>query len=419
MAGRWSRDDALARLRPRLWKYLRAHAAPHAVGTFVEDVWALPDGEFDALLATHLLLDPAADAVLGQIAAVLRRLPSTVARTERELTGVVAGPIHWTRTQQRRIATADPTLFVCRPAARRYDTLPARICHSALETIVDLSRASGLDPRGATGSIIADASDRAHFLRRHPKMTSLKGTRVGRAALNRVPGRWSYVRPIADFLAHVLDARAYRLPAVIEEVFSERLLAPTEPDVLFELEVAFQVVDGLLERGFHDVTPSHLIADKAANRPLARLASTRYGELDLFWQRSPWIVGPGRQRDGGLLRNVLAAAGMRQAAYRPDLILHFRQAGRVVFVEVKLTERNGVAAERNGITEAFAYLLDASGLFVGRPEPHALVVAWNATGEPASARVAVCDQDEVQSALEFILQSTSSRDRSDGRPAGG
>jgi hypothetical protein len=43
------------------------------------------------------------------------------------------------------------------------------------------------------------------------------------------------------------------------------------------------------------------------------------------------------------------------------------------------------------------------------PEPHALVVAWNATGSPSRSPVMVADDNQIEQALELYLSSALQR----------
>jgi hypothetical protein len=401
----WSQEAAIARIRPRLWNYLRSHGLEYQAGLFIERVFDLPPRSFEELVAAHLSLSEDASSALQAIDEVLPRLPATVARREEEMLGVVHGPVDWTRTIQRRTATADPTLFVCRPTERRYDTPAARLCAAGVAAIVRVTSSSDLRSEGNLGEIIALRGEHARRLRKHPKLTGTQGgARLRGEAVARACRRWPVLVAVARFIELVTRSLDDRDPGAVEEVVSKRVLAPARADDLFELEVAFEILDGLEARGFVETTPPHVISDRSGTLPLIRMSSPDHGELSIWWERSFWRVFAGPPFNG-LLREVLTAAGMTQSPYRPDLILDFEQQQRMFVVEVKATSVDGVAAERRGILEAFAYLLDAEAVFTDQPEPHALVVAWNATGEPAHSRVMVCDQASVGHALDVVLAS--------------
>jgi hypothetical protein len=183
-------------------------------------------------------------------------------------------------------------------------------------------------------------------------------------------------------------------------VVNERVLAPATDDRLFELWIGFRLVDELKRAGFVEQR-RHLI--DGGRRPLAQM--TRSTEkMTLWWQRSIWgrgLFDPQASRFGAVLKN----AGMSVWPLRPDFLLVGENPTRVLIVEVKQTAREGVTPDRRGIAEALAYLDDAAEIMKPLPLPHAMVVAWNSTGMPASGRVVVSDQQSVTSALATILDS--------------
>jgi hypothetical protein len=401
----WSHEAALERIRPRLWNYLRSHAAEYEIGSFVENIFNLPRRSFESMVATHLSLSDLAAQAIDAIDEILPRLPSSIVRHEEELVGLVHGPIDWTQTTQRRISTGDPTLFVCRPAARRYDTPPARLCARGIGSVLRVTAASGVSTPGPVASSIAQRRDHAMRLRKHPKLASVRSTApLRRESIARICNRRPALHDVAVFIERVESALDQHDPAVVEEVVMERLLAPADSDDLFELEVAFSLLDALEAAGFQDVTTPDILGDASRELPLARVSSPVHGPVSIWWEKSFWKVHPAPPSTG-LLHEVLANAEMRQQPFRPDLILNFEGRQQVIVVEVKATEKGGVAAERRGIQEAFAYLLDAHAAVSGKAEPHALVVAWNATGKPRQSRVVVADQHGVAEALDLVLKA--------------
>ncbi len=401
----FSRAEAIEALRPRLWNFLRSHARVHELGRYVEALWDLEPGQFEELITTHLALSEETERALVAMDDVLPRLPSSIARSEQEYVGYVHGPVDWVRTRQRRVATADPTLFVCRPVERRYDTPVARLCHAALHVCAGLAPLTGLAETGEVGRLVHERSERARRLLRHPKLVGLRRPRPpAPGSTRRVVERWPQLEPAAGLLTRFDEALRQRREAVVEQVVCEQLLAPSADDDLFELQVAFTLIDALRARGFEEHQEQRLLGDVREALPLARLESVEHGRVDVWWDRALWTTVPAADAGTSRLRAVLEAAGMTQQPFRPDVLLHFHERDRIVLVEAKVTGKEGAAAERRGILEAFAYLLDAEQQFVDQPFPHALVVAWNATGSPAPSRVAVCDQHSIAQPLEWILQ---------------
>ena len=370
----------------------------------MEELWQLPRGEFDQLLATHLALSREAASGIERIRELLPLLPSSVYRREEEVQGFVSGPVDWPRTQQRRVATADPTLFVCRPATRRYDTPPARLVHWVLTEVGGLASGSGLRDEGETGTAVHLVSDQARRLLLHPKLTGIRRPRLAtEEKLKALEARKPEFRPVTSLARLIRDGWYARDPFLVASVVEQRLLAPAKDDVLFELQVGFSLVDAFLDRGFEREAAPRLLQPRRGALPFARLHSSLYGALDVWWQRAIWSL-EGMPPSRGKLRRILTDATMTQTSFRPDFILHLRDHDRPVIVEAKLTSKPEDTNEREGILESLAYLNDAETIVQELPLPRALVVAWNATGTPARSLVCVGDQDSVPAMVDVVLE---------------
>jgi hypothetical protein len=372
----------------------------------VEEMWQLPRGEFDQLLATHLALHPQTRAGLERVRELLPTLPSSVYRREEEVVGFLSGPVDWPRTLQRRVATADPTLFVCRPASRRYDTPPARLIHWVLTQVSALAGASGLGDEGTTGQAVHATSDAARRLLLHPKLGSIRRPVLApEEKLRAIETRKPPFEPVTGLARVLRDAWTNRDRDVVSAVVLEQLLAPAADDVLFELQVGFDLVDALVARGFERQDVQQLLTTGKPKVPFARLGSSLHGIVEIWWQRALWGL-EGMPQSKGKLRQILGDAQMRQQSFRPDFIVHLLDARRPVLFEVKLTSTLESANEREGILEALAYLNDAEEPLKSLPLPKAAVIAWNATGRPAASLVSVADQLSVPSVVDLILGNT-------------
>ncbi len=407
----FDRSDAVAELRPRLWNYLRSSAQPHEVGSYVEALWQLPAGQFERLVAVHAALQAETADMLTAVERLLPRLPRSLVRVREEYSGFVHGPVDWTLTARRRINTGDPTLFVCSPPERLWDSVPARMCHFALRRAARLGTLAGLDDAAGIGQTIAIRTDRARLVLRNPRLSSFRRERYPRReAVERAAARYPELFEIDRFVQMLIglidDPNADAVRAVLEE----RVLAPADASDIFELLVGYRIVDALRARGFGELRSPTLRTDDL-RLPLSRLASAQLGRVDVWWDQSVWRVLGGSAVQASVLRRVLDAAKMSPAAFRPDLTLHFRDLRRIFVIEVKATGKL-VARERDGIREALAYLKDGEALFAGHAEPHAMVVAWNATGAPwaegaTGAPVVVADQDHIAEGVDRLLSAAS------------
>jgi hypothetical protein len=402
------RFDAAAvagQIRDRLWRYLSETAVPVEIAAVAESLFDLPPHEVTRLAAAHLVGSPGTAAMLDGVEGVLRDLPSSVTRSEVELRAGVRQPVLWPRTYQRRLATGDPQRFVCRPPERGYDTALGRLCVFALDRCAELPQRAQIGHRAvkgraeAIGPTAARRGVRASRLRRHAKLREV-------ATVRRLPERTLTslrrhrgAEPVIDWVRRAA-ALEDRSPRAVREVIEEQLLGPSQTSTLFELFVGFGIVDALVEAGFEEA-PGRLFPNRLV--PFARL--TRGSQaIEAYWQRSLWSVSG--LAPEGRYAEVLDAARMDRSALRPDFVIRSRNPDRLATVEVKLTEaEDGSTPERRGIQDALVYAHDAESLLEGLPQPHGLVIAWNATGRPAPGRIVVAGQAGIADAIGVLLDA--------------
>ncbi|MBA2311757.1 MAG: hypothetical protein H0V97_03035 [Actinobacteria bacterium] len=189
-------------------------------------------------------------------------------------------------------------------------------------------------------------------------------------------------------------------PEIVESVLKKSILVPEDQATLFELFVGFEILDALETEGFK-IQILRLLG-KSTVKPLP-FASLRRGqeEIDLYWQRSLWVVNR-PERSGFLARVQSDNQVQNPRPFRPDFLLVGQNPPRLTLVEAKLTEKEKTR-ETVGIANALAYLQDAAEVLARYPKPHALVVAWGATGTPAMSEVVVSDQHSLAAATQSLL----------------
>jgi hypothetical protein len=397
MADSWNRADILTRLRHRIWVYLSSAAVLRSdLAPTVEDLWNLEGGELHRLTAVHLAARQQTADVIAAAERVLHELPSSVVGSEQVLNGFVRGPVSWERTQRRRWQSGQTTLFVCRPAERRFDTPLARLVKLSLHLVVQLATDASLDHSGALGAAVHDRAERARELLRHRKLSEvpLVSSFAERtlAALLRRPS----AAPLVTFVRDHREALELRDPLAVSDVIAGQLLAPASNDTLFELVTGFGLVDAICSLGFEVRRLSAIVGSR---RPFARMVNGA-DEITMWWQRSVWSLALSRSR-GGFYAQVLRDAQMSQFPLRPDFVVQLPR-GNIVVVEVKHTMHEDLTPERAGIVDALAYLKDIEG-HVEADFVRALVVAWNATGRPNRSAVIVSDQGHLTEAAELLV----------------
>jgi hypothetical protein len=186
-------------------------------------------------------------------------------------------------------------------------------------------------------------------------------------------------------------------PTAVHRIVDDILLVPERPDVLFELVAGFALLDALEQLGFSQ----ERLALVPRHTAFARL---RRGNrrIRLFWHQSFWSVAG--HVSASQYRRTLLGAKMTARPLLPDFLMVQDEPRRVLIIEVKLTDREEYRADRRGILDAMAYLYDVGHELADVPEPHALVVAWNADGKPNPARIVVTDQDGIRRATTMVLR---------------
>jgi hypothetical protein len=392
----FQRAQVLHELRGHMWRYLNGFGVVTDSQALVAGLFGLLPGEVGQLLAAHLVLSHRTEDMLQAAKTLLPRLQGSVTRARRELLGEVEGDVDWPRTRQRRVELGEPTLFACTPPLRRYETLHARAILTSLVSCEGLAHRSGLQagPRG--GDVTARAI-RARRLLAHGKLAGVRPLgSLGEGRLAHLERRPDFT-PVCDYLRWVRDGVEARERGALHAILSSAVLAPSENSALFELLVGFRMVDHLMDRHF---AVRRLQAMPNRGVPFAVL-SRQQRTVTLWRQRglgSVLDLGP----EHSLYSTIRTAQGLRSRALIPDYVMEFD--GRVLPVEVKLAEREGVAHLRTGLVEALAYIKDFDAALAGQPLPHALVVAWDVDVQPAPGQtVMISSQVTLPEALDTLL----------------
>lgn len=402
----WDRAAALDEVSASLWRYLSRASRPEAIASSAERILDLQPGDVQRLVAAHLLASEATATMLSSVGEVLQRMPSSTRLVEQELVGRVHGPVDWNRTNQLHLSSGERTRFICLPPDRSYDSSLARLVAYVLSAVEKLHAfASVRGSEGDFGSRLAEVEMLRKRLAGHVKLDGVRPILPHLRELGALSRR-RHAEPLIRFARVYVDAFQNLDPTTVRAVVEEQLLVPAADDALFELLVAFRLIDRLESYGY-ELRPAGLI-EPGVSSPLATF---RHGEsrLRVWWQRS---VLPLVDLDTGLYADSLQAAGMRRSSLRPDLILEFEKPDHVVLVEVKHTvlEQSPVHA---GIKDALLYLMDAREHFDAQAWPHALVVAQGASTTLSDGRVLVCGgrHGEIEHAVDLIVGRVATRRR--------
>lgn len=399
MSAGWNRQEALRELRRHLWRYLSASATVSSLQGIVEDIWRLQPGDLRRLAATHMGLQPVTEAMIRETPKVLWNLRSSVERRPDEQLGRVDGPVLWGPTMHRRWQTGLATLFVTRPAERRYDTVEARLIRLCLAACTNLRAQSELAENSDLGQQLAELSRTARHLLSHAKLqqaTEVADLPERTLGMLERRGLHTFVAFWRSYRDAVRELRAEG----VAEVVQRQLLAPAKDADLFELLVGFRLLDLFQSRGL-TVQFGGLIPDRGHS-----FATVSGDQLDLavWWQRSPWGILPSWSGYSSTYHDVLDAARMTRSTLRPDFLLDVvRPRPETLLVETKHTSREGVAPDRAGVFDALAYLRDGQQRLINATAPHALVVAQNSDARPALREVMVSGPDSLADVVDLLL----------------
>ncbi|KAF0957308.1 hypothetical protein [Rhodococcus sp. T7] len=408
MAGSlWDRDLAAKQLRPQLWRYLSGAARIYQ-GEAVRPELSLSRSDLVRIFATHLALAETTQSALAAAHTLLDQMPSSAALQHIELPGEVRGQVDWPRSHERRVVTGDPTLFVCSPPERRYDTPLGRLIHLALRCITRLSDLSSLPARGQVGSVVHETSDQARRLLLHPKLSKVR--RVDARSLrhtddlvSRRPLAKDLVDLVHQYVAGIVEGDTDELRRLLERQF----LAPDDDSRLFELQVGFDLLTALQTCGFAIDPPLPLLPGGKAPFALVRKNG---GQGSIYWQRPAWVLAPDLSQSGAWWR-TLDDNNLPKQPLRPDFVVDLPAINRRFIVEVKLTSLAEGSPDRDGLRDAIAYLADADDVFREYEPPHAIVVAWNSTatnGNPLGV-IRVCSQETWRDDLVKMLSFAAIR----------
>lgn len=401
----WSAQRALEQLSPVLWRYMNDSAALVRGAGIGAAGGPLSASDLTRLLAAHVAVREETAAALNTIRHLLRVMPATIGRQMETTAGVIRGRVDWQRTSVARLATADPTLFVCERTDRRYDTALGRLVKAAVQVLAGFGARSGLARPNARPEIGAQDTRRwsladrvwrvtgdAETLLRHPKMRQVREVRGPVSHVAETVRRYPAAAALADLID--LDARlATRDPLLLEEMLIAQVFTPpTEPQI-FELQVGVELLTAFEQLGFSLNEPGALLP--SAGVPLATLARGA-DTARIWWQQPVWSVRGVAAQDG-LWRKVLTDNSMTASSLIPDFVVECSSPARLMIVEAKLTVLTDKTYERDGLRDVLAYLNDLDASADPRVHAQALVVAWNATGVPTAAthRVLVVDQESV------------------------
>lgn len=405
----WDYAAAVEEAEPVVWRYL-SKSAVLLGGIDSHELQPLRTTDLRRLVGCHLVAHATANGLLDVVERLQKELPASVSRRRDTYYGHIRGRVAWSRTVQRRAATADPTAFVCEPVDRRYDTPLGRLIKLTLHCLGQLQTVAGIQPRrdgeplGHLGQCAAELGKTSRRLAKGPKLRQVR--LVERNLLRHLDdtvARFPASRELVEFVDLFYRGISLVDPAALGELLRKQIFVPGSEDKLFELIVGLRLLEAVESCGYELAAPLAILPSSGA--PFAELHS-EHSTCQLWWQRSHWAVLPVASSLGRWSR-VLSANQITDARpLMPDFVVDLPTENRTLLVEVKLSTV-GAQRERDGLRDVLAYLTDIETAAPQAREVQALVVAWNATGQPRDfgSTVMVTSQTRLKDTMKAILKA--------------
>jgi hypothetical protein len=397
----WNRAALVAEVRDKIWRYLTPAAK---VEQMMLEAAALLDLPLTAIVQLaelqYLVSDELGDA-LDSVPRLLRRFASTTVSEFETSPERVRGRIEWGQTLSYRAATGLKHVYVSAPARRAYDTPENQLLAFVLSETPRLARNVGWGMRDDTtvAGVISHRSAAARRWLSHRMISEVSPQRpTARGILRIRQGRRRQYQPVLkayDLYVKLLGTsdRQY-----IRQVVEQRAIVACDPAQLFEILVAFGIID-VLERENWTHSPLHLVRGA-----LTLTANRNQHQLQLFFQRlSKELLAISTYVD------VQRRHGIHATALRPDLVLRFTspQGSSWLLVEVKGGSERGVAGSiRDALSDLLAYGRDYAQAVKEQPPSYGLGVAWGDGLEAdLTGPLALCTQEQLPETFSALLKA--------------
>lgn len=401
----WHRQEQIAQVRSRIWRYLSPAARPERdVLLEAGHLLHLPDADALSIGRVHFLLSNEVATLLNEMPRLLRHLATRSEEEEEWSTERVRGSIRWGRTLSARLSLSMPTLFVTAPAIRAYRTPENELLAFVLGKIVELAeRTTWLERGGASAEILRQRYKEAQRWRHARVLESIPAERPSAQALARIRigrrrRRYRSVLAAYELLVALIErADRVRLQRAVED----RALVPADDATLFEVRCAFDLIDAIASAGW-------------TSKPLGvfegglHFTANRDDEvLDFWYQEVPKELSQ-RSRYRAVQR--LHGFGSAIRPLRPDVIL--RRTGHLgsqwLLVEMKMGGATGAGrtvedSARAALHDLLAYRRDFEDVFRG-DEPYGLGIAWGSDLQVQRGEVMLSTPDTLAESVSGFLR---------------
>jgi len=397
----WSPQDyerILDSSSDKLWRFIQQHASLSERNKIVENLTGLNQDQTRQLASIHLLLSSDIQELVEKIApSILKRISkSSRLRTEVER-GRINGKVNWTRTILKQQTEKDSSLFVCVHRSPVFDLIENKVLLYCLRYVFQIGQSIIKRDLELSESISEEYLNdlnkwmkkveyihiKCQRLLKNPLLrdiTDLHGINMQQIEKTRkVRGR--EYKSLADVAALIFVQKNQPLE-FLYGALSKQILRPLSRDTLYEVAVAFNIIDVYKMNGWSEIRFS-LIGEGQKILSSMQKGNAR---INISFQHIPshFVTDSG-------YKELMKESNLSTHHRRPDILLEWINdvdAKRYTIIEVKRSQSRGYLAD--GVYKVLGYLKDFETPLQNSPDSVGLLVGWKIKGLQAPK-----DQKEV------------------------
>ncbi|MFC5602453.1 hypothetical protein [Sporosarcina koreensis] len=412
----WSSQDyekVLESTSAKLWRFIQEHSSIVERDKIVENLTGLDFNQMNQLASIHLLLSKEVQELVEQTAPnIMRRLSkSSRQRTEVER-GRIKGKVNWTRTILTQQTEKNPSLFVCIDRSPVFDLIENKVLLYCLRYVFQIGQRvikREIEPSDSISDDyindlkkwmkkVEDIHLKCKRLLKSPLLrdiTELHGINMHQIEKTR-KARGREYKSLAD-IAKLIYVQTNQPLEFLYEIFSKQLLRPLSRDTLYEVAVAFKIIEVFKMNGWKEKRFS-LIGE--GRKYLSSLQKGN-SSINISYQHIP-----SHFVTGSSYKELMQESKLSTHHRRPDILLEWENDGngrRYTIIEVKRSQNRGYLAD--GVYKVLGYLKDFEKPLQDSPDSVGLLVGWRIQGLQApkdNKEVYTSDWDRLPTYLSLI-----------------
>ncbi len=383
----WSTEDyesVLNSSSENLWRFIQPHASVVEKNQIVENLTGLNSVQTRQLASIHLLLSKEIKDFIFNIAPnILRRISKSSFQRNEVVRGRIKGKVNWTKTVLKQRTEKDPTLFICSTRSPIFDLIENKVFFYCLHYIFQTGR--GLIKRdlevseSISNEYLNDLQKwmkeieyihlKCRSLLKSPllrEITELHGINMKHIQSTRkVRGR--EYKSLADAAELILTQKNQPLE-FLNDTLSRQLLRPLSRDTLYEVAVAFNILETFSRNGWKEENFS-LVGEKSKILSTLKKGNSR---INIYYQSMPQRFV---KKSG--YKDLMKETGLSTHHRRPDILLEWineEDAIKYTIIEVKRSQNRSYLAD--GVYKVLGYLKDFELALQDSSHSVGLLVGW-------------------------------------------